>query len=216
MSIRIRKSKTKNGPGRLFVYRSEYQRATTTSGVRVPGHVRDIYTATLRRFTVAGQSVKALVYHVPKAGQPPPAKLTEKELATLDAFLVGDAKNYKECWPKALVAEIRADVRSELEREAMLTSNARHQDNIDVAASVMRGAAMDVVARAAQYRATGQALADGWLREKNRTNALGESDLTQLKGMANDIRQAAAEFDAALKAAQLIQAKPKAMAKEAK
>jgi len=203
MSIRIRKSrKPVHGPGQLFVYRTEYVKATTVREVPVPGHQRDIYLAAMPRFTPTGQAAKALTYHTPKEG-PKPAPLTAAELAKLDAFLAEDIKNYRLERDPKLVAEIRAEVEAELHQ----ARNCVAQEPLDIAASVLRDAARDVIAQAKLFREQGQELAEGWLREKSETSAPAENKLTQLKGRANDVRQAAIEFEAALKKAGLIQNK---------
>jgi hypothetical protein len=72
------------------------------------------------------------------------------------------------------------------------------------------------VSLAATFKADNQVLAEGWLREKDLTDAPGENGLTQLKARANAIRKAYKEvFEPALKQAGLIQDKAAAAAKAA-
>jgi len=117
MSIRIRKPKSKSGPGRLSLYRNEYQPAHTVTGVRIPGHMRDGYVGSLPRFTDADKAAEAIAYREATPDQPAPAKLTEPEVKALQTFLGKDAGNFAQVWPAALVASVRAQVEHEFEQK---------------------------------------------------------------------------------------------------
>ncbi len=117
MTIRIQKPTTKSGAGSLCVYRANYVKATITSGVKVPGHVSVDYVAALPRFTKVANAAAKLVYAPAKEGKAAPAPLTESEMLSLQTFLDKDAKNYRSTWDAGLVADIRAELRAELEQK---------------------------------------------------------------------------------------------------
>jgi len=117
MSIRIRKPTSKSGPGRLSIYRIEYQPAHTVTGVRIPGHMRDAYVGSLPRFADADNAAEVIAYREATRDQSAPAKLTETEVKVLQKFLVKDAGNFTQVWPAALVASVRAQVEHEFEHK---------------------------------------------------------------------------------------------------
>jgi len=118
MTIRIRLPKNKTGPGRLSLYRTEYQPASKArSGERIPGHQRDIYLGSLPRFTPDDKVAAVLTY---SRAQPAQVPLTAAELVTLETFLFLDAKNFVEAWPKELVASCLAHVEQKTEQQRLL------------------------------------------------------------------------------------------------
>lgn len=191
MSIQVRKPK--NPRGNLSVYRKTYQRTQEVRGVHVPGHVAVNYVGKMPRFG----TIEKLKYAKSKEGQTP-ASLSAGELKVLQQFLDGDAKNWFSSWPKDLVTEIETAVRAEF------MDSVEPQSHLDVAASTLRGAAMDIENLAKVLRAEGQDLAPKWIRNSKDTAAPDQNGLTQLKARANEVRQAFAEFEDALRAAALI------------
>lgn len=209
MSIRIRTSETKtskprNGAGKLFVYRNTYNRASEQGGVVIPAHTVVAYLGSLDRFTEPGQAVDY------RDGAD---HLDPDETKVLNDYLQGDMANFEAAWPPKMVSACRAKVKAEFEREQELARNTVPQSDFDICANVLAGAARDVVADAATFKADNQVLADGWLREKDLTDAPGENAITQLKARANAIRKAYKEvFEPALKQAGLVQDKAAAAA----
>jgi len=121
MTIRIRLPKTKTGAGQLSLYRSEYQPASRArSGERIPGHQKDVYVGSLPRFTPDGVAAGAIVYHDPTTGG-----LTGDELIVLNAFLLLDHKNYRDAWPKDLIAAVKEDLTRQAEQQRYLEQAAQ-------------------------------------------------------------------------------------------
>ena len=106
--------------------------------------------------------------------------------------------------PPAISPEVHALVRAQVLDELKGQMSSCHEAALDVAASVLSQAAIDVQAKAAGLRATGLELSKGFLGFTGVESASCASDLDTLKVQTNRIRAASTAFEAALKAARLM------------
>ena len=106
--------------------------------------------------------------------------------------------------PPDISPEVFAIVRQQVLDDLNGQMSSSHESALDVAASVLSQAAMDVQAKAADLRARGSELSKGFLGFTGEQSAACASDLDILKVQTNRIRAAYIAFEAGLKAARLM------------
>ena len=131
----------------------------------------------------------------------PGVVLEASNLADIQSWLL---QNGTFGMPPAISPEVHALVRAQVLYELKGQMSSCHEAALDVAASVLSQAAIDVQAKAAGLRATGLELSKGFLGFTGVESASCASDLDTLKVQTNRIRAASTAFEAALKAARLM------------